>query len=82
VGRGGGSVEVLRPSEKQSRLAYFASLSDEKLLLTAVDYVWLCQRDDPPWPQFAWSRDVCLGPNARTAANRNCSLKRSIAASR
>jgi hypothetical protein len=51
-------VEVLRPSEKQSRRAYFASLSDEKLLSTAVDYVWLCQRDDPPWPQFAWSRDV------------------------
>ena len=51
-------MEVLRSSEKQSRLAYFASLSDEKLLSTVVDYVWLCQRDDPPWPQFAWSRDA------------------------
>ncbi len=51
-------MEVLRPSEKQSRLAYFASPSDEKLLSTLVDYVWLCQRDDPPWPQFAWSRDA------------------------
>jgi hypothetical protein len=49
-------MEVLRPSEKQSRLAYFSSLSDEKLLSTAVDYVWLCQRDNPPWPQYAWAR--------------------------
>jgi hypothetical protein len=51
-------VEVLRPSEKQSRLSYFSSLSDEKLLSTAVDYVWLCQRDNPPWPQYAWAKDA------------------------
>ena len=37
-------MEVLRPSEKRSRLAYFSSLSDEKLLSVAVDSVWLCQR--------------------------------------
>lgn len=51
-------MDVLRPSEKQSRLAHFASLSDEMLLSTAVDYVWMCQRDDPPWPQYAWARDA------------------------
>jgi hypothetical protein len=51
-------VDVLRLSEKQSRLAYFSSLSDEKLLSTAVDYVFLCMRDDPPWPQFFWARDA------------------------